>query len=498
MNPEIRVLYLSPEVVPFSKTGGLADVAGALPAALARQGCRVTVATPYYGNLLSEQFATRPANGPLVSVPVGSDTLRLSIHTLANPSDGIQYIFGSNAELIARSGLYSDPDGGGVYEDNDVRFVLFCRGMLEWVKRAGRHYDVVHLNDWQTAVVAPYLKTLYAGDDVYTQTRTVLTVHNLAYQGVFPEERFDVLGIDQAYFAPMSPFEFYGKVNYLKAGLIYAHKINTVSPTYASEIQSDSELGCGLGGVLRDRSRDLTGILNGIDNHVWNPATDTLIAMTYGPRNLTSGKRANKEALLQRAGLPRTRWDRPLIGMISRLADQKGFDLIAEAADELFALDVNFIVLGTGDRRFHDLFTKLSTRHSDRVGAFLTFDNQLAHLIEAGADMFLMPSRYEPCGLNQMYSLVYGTVPIVRATGGLADTVIDADRDPERGTGFSFTEYDSDAMLEAIRRAVAAYVEGRQWEQIQRRGMGLDFSWERAASEYIDLYETALRVDAHS
>ena len=496
MRREISVLYLSSEVVPFSKTGGLADVAGALPAALARLGCRVTVATPYYGDLLTGKFRTKPVNGPLVSVPVGSETLGLSARTLDSEPGAVSYIFGANSEVLARPGLYSEPDGGPGYEDNDVRFILFCRGMLEWIKRSGRRPDIIHLNDWQTALVAPFLRILYAGDPFFAGTRTVLTVHNLAYQGEFPGERFELLGLNQEQFSPLSPFEFWGKVNFLKAGLVYASKINTVSPTYAREIQTDETIGSGLDGVLRGRGRDLTGILNGIDTQVWNPATDRLIEKTFGPADLELGKSINKKALLKRAGLPAVRWDRPLIGIISRLADQKGFDLIQKAASRLFALDINLIVLGTGEQRFHDLFKKLAKRHADRLAVFLTFDNALAHQIEAGADMFLMPSRYEPCGLNQMYSLAYGTVPIVRATGGLADTVIDADSDPQNGTGFVFTEYTPSAMLRAVRRAITAWGDGARWSRIRHSGMKLDFSWNHSAANYISLYEDALQVDA--
>lgn len=495
MTRALDILYLSSEVVPFSKTGGLADVAGALPAALAHQGCHVTVATPFYGDLLTKKFPTKPLNGPLVSIPIADKNLGLTVRTLDEESSNVSYLFGANSEIIAREGLYSEPNGGPGYEDNDVRFVLFCRGMLEWIKRAGRRFDVLHLNDWQTALIAPYLKTLYADDPFFAEMRTVLTIHNLAYQGVFPAERFTVLGFDQAQFTPMSPFEFWGKVNFLKSGLVYADKINTVSPTYAEEIQTDEVLGSGLGGVLRVRSHDLSGILNGIDPQVWNPACDMLIAQAYSLRDAESGKAVNKMALLKAMGLPKKRWDRPLIGIISRLADQKGFDLIEKAAAKLFSLDLNLVILGTGEQRFHKLFTKLAMRHSDRLSVFLAFDNTLAHLIEAGADMFLMPSRYEPCGLNQMYSLAYGTVPIVRATGGLADTVADADSSSGQGTGFVFTEYTAAAMLDAIRRALAAFADQKRWARIVERGMSRDFTWDHSAANYISLYESALKVD---
>jgi starch synthase len=497
MRRDLSVLFLSPEVVPFSKTGGLADVAGALPVALTHQGCRITVATPFYGDLLTGRFPTKPLNGPLVSVPVGSDHLGFSVRTLEkNDDDSVSFLFGANSEIIARAGLYSEPDGGPAYEDNDARFVLFCRGMMEWIRRAGRHYDILHLNDWQTALIAPYLRTIYSQDPHFVRMRTVLTVHNLAYQGVFPAERFGVLGLGEEELTPLSPFEFWGKLNFLKSGLVYAHKINTVSPTYAHEIQTDEVLGSGLEGVLRGRSRDLTGILNGIDSRIWNPAVDPLIEAPYGPGDAATGKKANKEALLRRTGIPAKRWARPLIGIISRLADQKGFDLIEKAADKLFALDINLIVLGTGEQRFHVLFKRLEKRHPDRIAVFLKFDNALSHQIEAGADMFLMPSRYEPCGLNQMYSLAYGTVPIVRATGGLADTVTDADLNRDTGTGFVFADYKPAAMIDAIRRAVAAFADKVRWGSIRRRGMELDFSWDHSAENYMALYEAALEVDA--
>lgn len=495
MSRALTVLYLSSEVVPFSKTGGLADVAGALPAALAHRGCKITVATPFYGDLLTHKFVTKPLNGPLVSIPIAGKDITLKMRTLDDDSGNVTFLFGANSELIAREGLYSEPNGGPGYDDNDARFVLFCRGVLEWIKRAGWQFDIIHLNDWQTALIAPYLRLLYANDPAFADTRTVLTIHNLAYQGVFPPDRFEVLGFDQERFTPMSPFEFWGKVNFLKAGLIFADKINTVSPTYAEEIQLDEEMGSGLGGVLRDRSADLSGILNGIDPLVWNPSLDALIARTFGTADAVSGKAANKEALLAHAKLPKKRWNRPLIGIISRLAHQKGFDLIEEAADELFAMDLNLVILGTGEQRYHKLFETLAKKHHDRLSVFLTFDNALAHQIEAGADMFLMPSRYEPCGLNQMYSLAYGTVPIVRATGGLADTVIDADEQSDRGTGFAFTEYTAEAMLDAITRATAAYSDPKRWEDIRQRGMAQELTWDRSAANYLSLYEAALRVD---
>lgn len=488
----LNVLFLSPEVVPFAKSGGLADVAGALPQALSDLGCQVTVAMPFHGDLLKGGIETLPAGGPTVTVPVGGESYTLAVRTLAAPQGDVRHLFVQNAELFARAGLYGDAKGE--YPDNDIRFICFCRGILEWVKLTGWCPDIVHANDWQSAPALASLATHFEDDPFFSGTRTVLTIHNLAYHGQFPGERFANLGLDPRLFYPTSPFEFYGFVNFLKSGIVYAHKINTVSPTYAREIQTP-EMGAGLDGVLRTRAADLSGILNGMDTSVWNPANDPHIARTYTSGRIPSGKQANKAALCERAGLPKTRRDRPLIGIISRLAEQKGFDLVEDAAADLFALDCNFVVLGTGEKRFHDLFTALEREHPDRLKAFLTFDNTLAHQIEAGADFFLMPSRYEPCGLNQMYSLAYATIPIVRATGGLADTVIDADADPDTGNGFVFEEYTAEAMLDAVVRALAAFRQPKRRAALRRRGMSCDFSWAHSAAAYLALYRAAQSVD---
>jgi starch synthase len=492
MKKPLNILFLSPEVVPFSKSGGLADVAGALPQALSEHGCNVTVATPYYGDLLKGKFDTPPAGGPAVTVPVGTESYTLSIRTLDAPIGDVRHLFVQNAELYARPGLYGDAKGD--YPDNDIRFICFCRGILEWVKRTAWKPDIVHVNDWQSATATAYLATVFADDPFFAGTRSVLTIHNLAYQGLFPAERFANLGLDPGLFYPTSPFEFWGSVGFLKSGIAYAHKINTVSPTYAREIQTE-DLGAGLDGVLRDRSRDLTGILNGMDTDDWSPTADRLIAKPFTSGRIPSGKNANKDALCERAGFPKSRWNRPLIGMISRLAEQKGFDLIEDAAEEMFALDFTLVLLGTGEKRFHELFTRFQRQYAERLKVFLTFDNVLAHQIEAGSDFFLMPSRYEPCGLNQMYSLAYATIPIVRSTGGLADTVVDADSDPARGNGFTFDNYTPTAMLQAVLRALAAYGQAKRWASLRKRAMTADFSWSRSANAYIDLYHAALSVD---
>jgi starch synthase len=369
-----------------------------------------------------------------------------------------------------------------------VRFAFFSRGILELLAVSDWVPDIIHLNDWQTALAAAYLRVKAPEVPSLQATRTILTAHNMAYQGVFPLERFAFLDFKESLAEPMGPFEYFGQINFLKAGIVYADKITTVSPTYAREIQSVPEIGAGLEGLLRQRSADLSGILNGIDTDIWNPSSDPLITTTFDAASL-SGKAVNKRTLCELCGFAA---DRPLVGMITRLAEQKGLDLIAESAESIFALGVNLVLLGTGDPKLHTLFTEWNEKYPGRFKAFLAFDNALAHLIEAGSDIFLMPSRYEPCGLNQMYSLRYGTVPVVRATGGLADTVSDADANPDTGNGFSFADYTVDAMIDALNRALRAKHDARRWEAIIKRGMATDFSWSNAAGQYLELYNSAL------
>jgi len=321
---------------------------------------------------------------------------------------------------------------------------------------------------------------------LFSKTKTVLTIHNLAYQGVFEKSCYPKLGLPEELFFATGPFEFYKKVNFLKGAISFADKITTVSPRYAREIQSSSELGCGLDGLLKERADDLTGILNGVDYTVWSPSRDKKIPFNYHRANL-SGKKENKVELLRKSGLP-IREKTPLIGIISRLVDQKGFDLVTGIADELFKMNIQMVVLGNGEKKYHEFFEKLEQKYPDKLKVYLKFDDKLAHLIEAGADIFLMPSRFEPCGLNQMYSLKYGTVPVVREVGGLADTVVDYNEDTGEGTGFVFKEYTRTALMEAITRAVDLYSNRRLWFKIIKTGMKQDFSWDIAAAKYDELF----------
>ncbi len=486
----LKILIASPEVVPFAKTGGLADVTGTLPKALAKLGHQVKVILPKYRMVNQKKFGLSEVDASFPQIPVGDARKDISVKRYVTGDGEVEWLFAVNDEYFDREELYRDQSTGFDYEDNDQRFIFFARGTLEILKALNWRPDIVHANDWQSALIVAYLKTLYAGDEFFKDTATVFSIHNLAYQGNFPKKTFDKIGVSKDLFYPTSPFEFWGKVNFMKAGIYYADVINTVSETYAVEIQSGSEYGHGLEGVLRGRNADLFGIVNGIDYDVWSPQKDKLISHSFSPEDL-SGKRKNKELLLKLCNLPFSKRDIPLIGIISRLADQKGFDLLAQIADELLALDLQMVILGTGDEKYHRLFTAIRAKYPKKISVNLLFDNPLAHLIEAGSDTFLMPSRYEPCGLNQLYSLKYGTVPIVRKTGGLADTIENYDPRTGDGTGFVFKGYDASELLETVELALSVYKDKGAWSTLMKNGMKKDFSWESSARKYVELYQRA-------
>lgn len=482
----MKVCLVGPEMVPFAKTGGLGDVMGALPKALGRLGHDVTVFVPLYREI---DFGVNRVHAVDINISVtAGDTVQpVSLRAVRQKKHNVEIYFIGNRQYFDREGYYLDPTTGRDHPDNDERFTFFNRAVLEVLKALNLKPQVINVNDWQTSLIPVYLKTIYASDPFFTGTKSVLTIHNLAYQGNFPPEKFRKLGLPDAQFAPaVGPFEFYGHVNFLKAGITYADVITTVSKQYAQEIQTP-EFGAGLDGVLSSRSANLYGIQNGVDYTVWSPSRDKKIPYTYHLANL-SGKRMNKVELLNQAGLP-IRDSAPLIGIISRLVDQKGFDLIAEAADRIFAMNIQMIILGMGEQRYHDLLTRLQEKYPDKLKAYLTFDDTLAHQIEAAADMFLMPSRFEPSGLNQLYSLKYGTVPIVRRVGGLADTVTDYNPAAGDGTGFVFNDYTALDMLAAMQRAVELFERKRAWTKVMKQGMSEDFSWQHTAEEYARLYE---------
>src|SRR5579862_4508718 len=407
----MRILFVASEGLPYSKTGGLADVIESLPKALAGMKHEVAVFLPRYrGN------AVKSVTVPSLTVPMGGP-LRFPAIAAGAPLHGVRYFFLDDPQYFDREELYGA--GGRDYPDNAERFAEFARAAIETAKQAWLP-DVIHCHDWQSALVPVLLRTVYAGDPAFAKIPVVLTIHNMGYQGIFPSEAMERVGLPETLFQ-MNGLEFFGRVNYLKGGLLYADHLTTVSRKYAEEIQTP-EYGHGLDGVVRGRADRLAGILNGVDYSVWDPASDNLIAANYSSK-LLAGKATCKKDLLAALALPEENLQRPLVGIISRFTDQKGFDLVAEAAGELLKEDLAIVALGTGDAKYERMFRELAQEHPTRVAVRVAFDNTLAHKIEAGADMFLMPSRYEPCGLNQIYSLRYGTVPIVRATGGLDDTI---------------------------------------------------------------------------
>jgi starch synthase len=475
----LRILFVASEGLPFSKTGGLADVVEALPKALVAQGHEVAVVLPRYRGTKAAAVVK-----PSVTVPLGT---RLRFPAIADGGllHGVRYYFVDDAEYFDRDGIYGESSGD--YPDNAERYSEFSRAAIEIAKHVWSP-DVIHCHDWQTALLPLLVRTSYADDPAVKDLPVIFTIHNMGYQGLFGKEVLERAGIPASVFQP-GGIEFFGKVNLLKGGLIFSDYLTTVSPRYAREIQTP-EYGFGLEGVARSRSERLVGILNGVDYAVWSPEKDKWIAMKYSAKDL-SGKQVCKLELLESFGLPQENVERPVLGIVSRFVDQKGFDLITEKARELLREDLALVALGTGAPKYEEFFRALAQAYPSRVGVKIAYDDVLAHKIEAGADMFLMPSRYEPCGLNQIYSLKYGTVPIVRATGGLDDTVENFDVEHGTGTGFKFAEYSGAGLLYAVRQALHHYPDERIWKRIQLNGMAKDFSWKAPAAEYAKLYQTA-------
>ena len=462
----MKIAIVASEVAPFSKTGGLGDVTGALPAALAAEGAETVTVSPLYRSVRAHApGATRLR----IRVPVGSAVIEAPVHRMGT------FYFLEHDPYFDRDALYGTPLGD--YSDNVSRFIFLCRGALELLRLLGAP-DVLQLNDWQTGLVPIYVKTLYARS--FTKTKTVFTVHNLAYQGLFWHLDMPLTGLDWKHYT-WRELEFHDRLSFMKAGLVHADALTTVSPTYAREILTP-ELGCGLEGVLRERAGSLHGILNGIDMEEWNPETDPHLAANYSARSL-QGKAQCKAALQFRFGLP-ARPDVPLVGWVGRLAEQKGMDLFLAAVDALRGEDVQFAVLGSGDKRLQDAVLAARGRNPERMAVHVAFDASLAHQMEAGCDVLAVPSRYEPCGLNQMYSLRYGTVPVVRATGGLADTVEDG------VTGFTFGPPTPEGLVEALRRAIRALRDRKTWLRMMTEGMKRDFSWARSARRYLELFRS--------
>ena len=478
----MRILLISPEVVPFAKTGGLADVAGALPKALKAIGHDVRVFMPRY-----KKVNCRMKKINSLKVKLGGFTENVNICEGRIPDTDIpvyfvdhQKYFGSREELYQVKGID--------YPDNLERFSLFCQAAPLFLKAINWKPDIVHCNDWQSALVIAHLKVTYKNDPFFNRTGTVYSIHNMGYLGMFDKEDIYLTGFDWQIFK-QDYLEFWDNLALTKGGIAFADVINTVSETYAREIQTP-ENGYGLDGMLRSRSRDIYGIINGINYDIWNPATDKNIPRRYSTATL-SLKVENKIQLQHKNSLPQ-KVETPVIGMISRLADQKGFDILAGVIEPLLHEHCQFVVLGTGEPKYHRLFQELKQKYPNHIGINLSFDAIFAELIYSGADMFLMPSRYEPCGLGQMISFKYGTIPIVRKTGGLADTVHNYDSKTGEGEGFVFEEYSSKALLGAINHAIETFHKKSIWKSLQEKVMQLDYSWDASAKKYVSLYMKAL------
>lgn len=469
-----KILMVASEAVPFAKSGGLADVIGALPPALVARGDEVAVILPRYGSY-SLLGARRVAENRVVWLGASSYTTDIYVAV----ERGVPFFLVDCPALFDRDGLYTS--GGRDYSDNHIRFAVLSRSALDVVRYLYRP-QIIHCHDWQSALVGPYVRHTFANDPTFLGMKIIQTLHNLGYQGRFPATVMGEIGLDAAPYSS-GAMELHGEVNYLKGGIWFADAITTVSRGYAREIQTP-EYGFGLDQLLHKRRAILTGILNGADYTEWNPETDTYIAANYSAADL-SGKRRCKRDLLSRFGWPTGELERPVIGIVSRFASQKGFDLIEAIAADLADEDLYLVVLGAGESHFEDLFQRLAAEHPGNIAVRIAYDNALAHKIEAGADLFLMPSRYEPCGLNQIYSLHYGTVPVVRATGGLDDTI-------DSSVGFKFVKYEPRALLDTIRAALAAYRNKEKWGEMMRAGMAKDYSWKASVVEYSALYQRVL------
>jgi starch synthase len=478
----MKILIATPEAVPYAKTGGLADVAGTLLKEFRQRGLDASLVLPLYGSVKRgfELFRTRKT----FTVKTGGTAIKGEV-LISDRSSSPQAYFVECDALYDRPEFYGSANGD--YSDNALRFAFFSRAVLETCRVMDLKPDVIHCNEWQTAMVPLYLRNFYADRSALSGAAVLFTVHNLGYQGIFPASDIRFTGLGRDFVTP-ERLEFYGKLNFLKAGLIYSDLINTVSSTYAREIL-DSENGFGLDGVLRTRKDDLYGVVNGIDYDEWDPSADLLIPARYSSGNIRGKQRCRKE-LLSRTGL--TDDKSPIFGIVSRFSSQKGLDLVADAADRIVAMGGRIVIVGRGDEHYRKLLEDVSKRNSGRVSVTVGFEEKLAHLIYAGSDFFLMPSRYEPCGLGQLIAMRYGSIPVVRKTGGLADTVRDCDSGTPGGTGFFFSEYSPDALLGAARRALDVFGDKKRMRMLVSNAMKADFSWGRSAAEYLELYKKAV------
>ncbi|MEJ2614236.1 MAG: glycogen synthase GlgA [Ignavibacteriaceae bacterium] len=483
----MKIAFISSEAVPYAKTGGLADVAGALPKALEKLGCEVKLFIPKYTRIdeIKHELHYNWEIGE-IKIKINDEFRSVHLHQGKIPDSNIEVNLIDCPFYFFRNLIYTNDF------DEDERFILFSKGVIEVINKLGWSPDILHCNDWQTGLIPLFIKDNYKDYQIFNNTATLFTIHNIGYQGLFPKKTLINADIDSRYYFPEGPVEFYDQVSFLKTGISFSDIINTVSDTYAQEILTP-EYGAGLDGVLKNRKKDIYGILNGIDYSIWDPSHDRLIPFRFSADDF-SGKLKNKKFLLEHLKLP-FNGKIPLVGIVSRMVSQKGFDIFSDVINDLMKLRVQWVILGNGQPEYEDLFQTLAATFPKKISVYIGFNNELSHLIEAGSDIFLMPSLYEPCGLNQMYSLRYGTVPIVRKTGGLADTVLDWDElktlGKESGTGFTFAKYDGKELLSAFRRAIKTFKNKDTWRKIQVNGMQRDYSWEHSAKEYLKLYKKA-------
>jgi starch synthase len=493
---KIKVLFVTSEVVPFIKTGGVADVSAALPQMLGELGHEVRILVPKYGAIDERKFKIHEVvRLKDIKINIGDKEVVFSIKSSFLPGQKVrvQIYFLDNFEYFgSRNSLYTDPLTGEDYKDNDERFILLARAAYELIMKLGWVPDIVHSNDWQGGLIPAYLKHFYNKEQIFENFKTLFTIHSLGSQGMFPKESFAKTGLPES-INNEKGIEHNGRLNFVKAGLLYSDCLNTVSEGYANEIRTLEEYGEGLKNVLAKRKNDLYGIINGIDDRVWNPEKDEVIPKRYSAKTIED-KVINKQYLLEKFGLKFSQ-DVPVVGLISRLTDAKGMDLIAGSMDELMSLNLQVILLGTGSKKYLQLFDELGKKYPEKFACYLGFNDELAHLIEAGADLFLMASKFEPCGLNQMYSLVYGTIPIVRETGGLADTVIKFNEKTGEGNGFTFKAYEPQALIKEMKRALKVFEDKKTWTKLMKSGMKSDFSWLSSAKKYIELYKNILNND---
>ncbi|UCF79368.1 MAG: glycogen synthase [Candidatus Eiseniibacteriota bacterium] len=492
MKRKFKISIASAEMVPFAKVGGLGDVVGSLSKKLATMGHEVRVFLPRYGSIKAKEHGLRKVRLPEgMSLNIGGVEGEILLWQSRAKGSSAKVYFVGNDHLFSREGIYGDPVTHEDYQDNGLRFTFFCKAILELHKALGLETDVLHCNDHQTALIPLLLRRDYSGEPTLSNAGTLFTIHNMGYQGVYPLDILEQTGLPEDLAYPMGPLEFWGKLNFMKSAIVYSDVISTVSETYAKEIQSGEEFGFGLEGSLKARSEDLFGVLNGVDYTAWNPARDRHIPHKYSASDW-GGKLKNKLYLIEKEKLTQLSEKSFLLGVVSRLADQKGFDLLQSIVEEMLSKDLGLVLLGAGQQKYHEYFLALRSKYPGKVSVSLKFSEKLAHLIEAASDAFLMPSKYEPCGLNQMYSMKYGSIPIVRYTGGLADTVEEFEPASGSGTGFVFHGYTPAALMEAVTRAYDTYQDKQQWSRLVKNAMEADFSWRRSAQGYVELYKRAI------